>query len=150
MYNKNPTRILFVCTGNICRSPMAEAVFRHKITLAGLSWECDSAGTHDYHVGERPDPRTLKVCEEYGINTDGIKARQVGKRDFTDFDVIYGMDRGHVDSLLRLCPQELRAKIIPFSAADIPDPYYGGMDGFYNIFNMINGEVEFILAQLKK
>lgn len=128
---------------------MAEAILRHKITAAGLFLECDSAGTHGYHVGEKPDPRTLRVCKEYGIDAQGLVARQIGADDFTDFDVIYGMDRGHVDSLLRLCPPDLHTKILPFSAEDIPDPYYGGIDGFYNIFNMINGEIDFILSPFK-
>ncbi len=148
-YNK-PTRFLFVCTGNICRSPMAEAVFRHKVALAGLAWEGDSAGTHNYHAGETPDPRTLKVCREYGIDVGGMVARQVRDGDFAGFDVIYGMDRGHVDSLLRLCPPDLRAKVLPFSTADIPDPYYGDIDGFYNIFNMINDNVDAIISRFKK
>ncbi len=123
---------------------------RHKIALAGLPWQCDSAGTHAYHVGECPDPRTLEVCHKYGVDTEGIIARQVTRRDFTDFDVIFGMDRGHVDSLIQRCPANLRTKIAPFCNVDIPDPYYGDIKGFYNIFNMINGNIERLICRTQE
>lgn len=139
-------RILLVCTGNICRSPLAEAVFRHKIGLAGRSGELevDSAGIHDYHVGERPDPRTLKIAGINGISTESIRARQIGMDDFSDFDVILGMDAGHVRHLEKISPSEYRHKIHLFlefagcGAHDVPDPYYGGFKGFEDIYTLID------------
>lgn len=139
-------RILFVCTGNICRSPLAEAVLRHKIALVGRSGEfdVDSAGTHDYHVGERPDPRTIRIATLNGILTEGIRARQVEMSDFEDFDLIFGMDTGHVRHLKKMAPSEYHHKIHLYleyagaGAADVPDPYYGGFEGFEEIYVMIN------------
>ena len=145
-----PHRILFVCTGNICRSPLAEAVFRHKIAQAGHDRDIivDSAGTHDYHVGDRPDPRTLKIAEMNAIPTDGILARQVKKSDFSDFDLILGMDKGHVIHLKRIAPLEYHHKIHLFldftgaGQADVADPYYGEFEGFEAMFRVINGTPE--------
>lgn len=119
---------------------------RHKIALAGRMGEMivDSAGTQDYHVGERPDPRTIKIADINGISTDGIRARQVEMADFEDFDLILGMDAGHVRHLQRLSPPEYRHKIhlyLEFAGAgvkDVPDPYYGGFEGFEEIYAMIN------------
>lgn len=139
-------RILFVCTGNICRSPLAEAVLRHKIALVGRSGEfdVDSAGTHDYHVGERPDPRTIRIATLNGILTEGIRARQVEMSDFEDFDLIFGMDTGHVRHLKKMAPPDYHHKIHLYleyagaGVADVPDPYYGGFEGFEEIYKMID------------
>jgi len=145
-----PQHILFVCTGNICRSPLAEAVLRHHVMQAGRGHDIhvDSAGTHDYHVGECPDPRTLKIAEMKGISTDGIRARQVESADFSKFDLILGMDQGHVAHLKRISPPEFYSKIhlfMDFAGADmvdVPDPYYGGFEGFQDIFGMIDGTLK--------
>lgn len=138
-------RILIVCTGNICRSPLAEAVLRHKIQTAGRQADIvvDSAGTHGYHVGERPDPRTLKIADMNGIPTTGITARKVHNSDFEDFDLILGMDEGHVRHLKNISSGDYHHKIHLFmdyagqGAIDVPDPYYGGFEGFEEIFEMI-------------
>lgn len=145
-------RILFVCTGNICRSPLAEAVFRHKVSLCGLSDRViiDSAGTHGYHIGERPDPRTLRIAAMNHIPTEGIRARQIKNTDFEEFDLILGMDRGHVRLLKDRADPVYHGKIRLFMEAagqdniDVPDPYYGDFSEFEAIFHQINAATEII------
>lgn len=141
-----PYQILFVCTGNICRSPMAEAVARHKIEEKGLKDRIvvDSAGTHAYHVGEAPDYRTLKLCAEKGIKTEGLLARQIRPADFERFDLILGMDQGHISHMERVAHPDFHSKIslmmeyAELGSLEVPDPYYGGMEGFYEVFDMLD------------
>src|SRR5690606_21957555 len=101
------TRVLFVCTGNICRSPTAEGVFRHLLREAGMDGRigADSAGTHGYHVGEAPDRRTVACARRRGIDLSGLRARRVRAGDFEDFDLILAMDRGHLARLRELAPE---------------------------------------------
>lgn len=139
--------VLFVCTGNICRSPLAEAVMRHKITQNGLDVICDSAGTHDYHVGERPDPRTLEIARQYGVGTEGIVARQVKTPDFGDFDLILAMDSEHLRHLQRICPPSYQAKIQLFDAEDIPDPYYGDFSGFEDVYRRVENGCNVLISK---
>ena len=124
---------------------MAEAVFRHQAHVLGLDVVCDSAGTHGYHVGERPDPRTLRVCEHYGISTDGLRARQVTATDFSDFELILGMDSGHVRLLQEMCPSMYHSQIRPFAENDVPDPYYGDMQSFETVYKMVDFGVKALL-----
>lgn len=151
---KSARKILFVCTGNICRSPMAEAVCRHMASMGDTEITVDSAGTHGYHIGERPDQRTLKVCAEKGIPTENIRARKLELRDFSEFDLILGMDSGHVQHMKALAPQTERHKIRLFmveaglEAVDVPDPYYGGMDDFYIVYQMVDMGCRKILNNL--
>jgi protein-tyrosine phosphatase len=142
-----PTRVLFVCTGNICRSPLAEAVFKDLVQKRGLEprYEVDSAGTHGYHEGDPADPRTIRVGEKHGIRVDSI-ARELRDDDFTTFDVLVAMDRGHVREMRARCPKALQSKLLlmpdydPEGALkDVPDPYYGSFDGFEQIYRILVG-----------
>lgn len=136
-------KILFVCTGNICRSPTAEGVANRVFELAGLNAECDSAGTHGYHEGEAPDPRAQQAALQRGYDLSRQRARKVVPEDFSRFDLILAMDKGHQQLLLRACPEALRAKIrlfmtyAPESGTDeVPDPYYGGEAGFERVLDL--------------
>ncbi len=132
-------KILFVCTGNICRSPSAEGVALHLIAQAGLAdrFEVDSAGTHGYHVGEAPDPRSVKTAAKRGYDLRPLRARKLEIADFQRFDLLLAMDRGHLDIMHRLSPEVYRPKLglfmqyaRRFDLDEVPDPYYGGEAGF--------------------
>lgn len=138
--------VLVVCTGNICRSPTGEGVLRHLAEKRGLSdrIRIASAGTHDYHVGESPDPRTLKHASKRGYDLTAQRAAQVRKQDFHDFDYILAMDRGHLRLLRSIAPEGSKAKLGLFLDAsgkwkdeDVPDPYYGGVAGFEQVLDMV-------------
>lgn len=138
--------VLVVCTGNICRSPTGEGVLRHLAEKRGLSdrVRIASAGTHDYHVGESPDPRTLKHASKRGYDLTAQRAAQVRKQDFHDFDYILAMDRGHLRLLRSIAPEGSKAKLGLFLDAsgkwkdeDVPDPYYGGVAGFEQVLDMV-------------
>ena len=139
-------RILFVCTGNICRSPTAEGVFRHMLWEKNLEEvvEVDSAGTHGYHVGEAPDPRTQQAATRRGYDLSMIHARQVAPHDFEYFDLILAMDRRNFESLRLICPSERIDRLRLFMSYsknydtdDVPDPYYGLGQGFDLVLSMI-------------
>ena len=151
-------KILFVCMGNICRSPTAEGVFRaHARRHApGLDLEIDSAGTHAYHVGEPPDPRTISAAARRGIDLAGLRARQVSDDDFERFDLIVAMDRLNHATLLDRSPPEHRERIrtlLEFAGktapADVPDPYYGGAKGFDDVLDLVESAVEGLLAEVR-
>ncbi len=151
-------RILFVCMGNICRSPTAEGVFRaHARRHApGLDLEIDSAGTHAYHVGEPPDPRTIDAAARRGIDLASLRARQVNAEDFERFDLIVAMDRLNHATLLDRSPPEHHGRIrtlLEFAGktapADVPDPYYGGAKGFDDVLDLIESAVEGLLAEVR-
>ncbi len=140
------TRVLFVCTGNICRSPTAEGVFRRLAQDAGLGdvIEIASAGTHGYHVGEPPDPRTVAVAKQRGFDLSAQRARKVSLKDFETFDMILAMDRGHLTHLEAMRPNDARAEVALFLTyhpakmhTDVPDPYYGGAQGFEEVLDMV-------------
>jgi protein-tyrosine phosphatase len=138
-------RVLFVCTGNICRSPTAEGVARHLVADAGLEkkFEFDSAGVEGFHVGQPPDPRTQRVALARGYDLSRLRARRLHPKDFHDFDLILAMDSGHLKQMLRICPENNRYKVKLFTKLipshpfeDVPDPYYGGEKGFETVLDL--------------
>ena len=143
---QNKIRVLFVCMGNICRSSTAEAVFAHAVKSSGLAdaIECDSAGTHDYHVGEPPDQRAQQVASRRGYDMTQLRARKVTAQDFEQFDYIVAMDRRNLALLEKMCPPMHRNKLAlycdfhpDYAGREVPDPYYGGTRGFEDVLDMI-------------
>ena len=141
-----PVGVLFVYTGNICRSPTAEGVFAQKVAEAGLTKEIivDSAGTHGYHTGEAPDDRAIEAARKRGYDLSKQVARRVREADFQKFDVIIAMDRGHMRDLTAMAPGDTYERISLFMSyaagaktQDVPDPYYGGDRGFEDVLDMI-------------
>lgn len=138
-------RILMVCLGNICRSPLAEGILKRKIKESGLDWEVDSAGTGQWHVGEAPDPRSVEVARKYGVDITYQRARQFDRRDFDHFDLILAMDQSNYRDVLRLAQsgeEERKVKMIlnyvePAADRSVPDPYWDD-DGFEQVFHMLD------------
>ena len=155
---KEKISVLFVCMGNICRSPTAEGVFRHYVTGAGLAdqIEADSAGTHAYHVGEPADRRATAAAERRGVSLAGIRARRVSADDFERFDYIIAMDQDNQMHLLDQAPDEHRSKVqlfLSFSSEDeseVPDPYYGGKSGFDTVFSIVSRSCEALFNVLEQ
>jgi protein-tyrosine phosphatase len=147
-------RILFVCTGNICRSPTAEGVFRHLVGAAGLesAFHIESAGTEDYHAGETPDARSVKKALEKGVDLSRQRARQVREADFSDFDYIYAMDSGHHRILAKRAPKAATAKLVMFRAdgEDVPDPWYGTEADFENVYALVHDNAGALLKKLRE
>jgi len=138
--------ILFVCTGNICRSPSAEAVLIHQVEMQGVSdsFFIDSAGTHGYHIGDAPDPRAVQAAAMRGVSMDDLYARKVKPSDFHEFDMIVAMDQGHQKILKAQKPDQSKAEIRLFTdfcklskTKDVPDPYYGSDEGFELVLDML-------------
>ena len=158
MKNENTISILFVCMGNICRSPTAEGVFRHFVEEGGLSdrIEIDSAGTHAYHVNEPPDRRASAAAERRGYSLTEIRARRVLDMDFERFDYIIAMDRDNVERLVEQADAEHHDKIrlfLEFSSAqgdEVPDPYYGGAAGFERVLDLVEEASRGLLEMLRK
>lgn len=142
------TSILFVCLGNICRSPTAEAVFRARAGNSAI--KIDSAGTGAWHAGEGPDPRSRAEGERRGYSFAGQAARKVKPQDFLEFDIILAMDASNLADLKSIQPENGTANLSLFlpDGSDVPDPYYGGPDGFSHVVDLIEDASDFWLAQL--
>lgn len=159
MHPHKMTSILFVCMGNICRSPTAEGVFRGKADTADMlvRLQIDSAGTHAYHVGEQPDPRSQEYALKRGYDLSPQRARQVCDADFQQFDLILAMDKDNLRHLQNKCPAKYQHKLklmmsyASHSPSDVvPDPYYGGARGFDTVLDYIEDAADGLLAALQK
>ncbi len=155
---KDKIRVLMVCLGNICRSPTAEAMLRHHVHAAGLAGriEVDSAGTADYHVDSPPDRRAVAHGERRGLRMQHLRGRQVQRADFDRFDYVLAMDEDNLMNLKRIRPAGSRAQVallMSFApqagAREVPDPYYGGADGFERVLDLVDSACEGILANLR-
>ncbi|WP_100655608.1 low molecular weight protein-tyrosine-phosphatase [Alteromonas flava] len=153
--SSSESSVLFVCLGNICRSPTAEAVFRQKCKNAEVRVKIDSAGTHGYHIGKAPDQRSQKVGKARGYDFKGIACRRVDDNDFIDFDHIFAMDEENLKNLLERCPQEHQHKVKLFLSLidgefdEVPDPYYGGQRGFELVLDLIEEASDALIQQLR-
>jgi len=148
------TKILMVCLGNICRSPLAEGLLRAK--LDPTRFEVDSTGTGSWHVGNAPDPRSVAVARKNGLDISMLRGRQFSHQDFIDFDHIYVMDSSNLSNVLDLAQNDQEAQkvsmildtIFPGEKVDVPDPYYGGNDGFDRVYDMLDQACDVIASQL--
>lgn len=152
-------KVLFVCMGNICRSPTAEAVFRRYVEQAELAAHIhiDSAGTHDYHIGAAPDPRTQQAARQRGYDMSKLRGRQVEAADFARFDYVLAMDMANLSILERLCPHDAQSHLglfLEFAARhverEVPDPYYGGADGFERVLDMVEDAAAGLLQHIRR
>jgi len=147
-------KVLMVCLGNICRSPLAEGILQSKINADEVF--VDSAGTAAYHVGNLPDKRSIEVASQYGINITNQRARKFTVRDFDAFDFIYAMDESNYQNILLLArdnKDESKVQMIlnethPYQNLNVPDPYYGGNQGFENVYRMLNEACEIIANKI--
>jgi len=152
-------RILFVCMGNICRSPTAQGVFERLVEEHSLAdvIEIDSAGTHAYHIGEQPDARASAAALKRGIDLSAQQARRVSPDDFDSFDYVLAMDRDNYDILVAGCPSGMESRLRLFldfapdlEIREVPDPYYGGVSGFERVLDMIEQASEGLLAEIRQ
>jgi protein-tyrosine phosphatase len=150
--------VVFVCMGNICRSPTAEAVFRHYVENAGMSEHIliDSAGTHDYHIGKPPDARAQYAAQQRGYDMSSLRGRQVVVEDFNRFDYVLAMDHANLASLERLVQQGDGSPHLFLDYArrhaerEVPDPYYGGTEGFEHVLDMVEDAAAGLLQHIRQ
>lgn len=154
----NKVKVLFVCMGNICRSPLAHGLFEDRVAKEGLSdrISVDSAGTHAYHVGEKPDPRSQETAMRHGIDLNAQRARKVDASDFQQFDYVIAMDRDNHAQLMGRCSGEHQHKLKLFleyaphlDEREVPDPYYGGPEGFEHIYRLIDEAAKGLLTDIR-
>lgn len=155
MTGPRPQRLLFVCLGNICRSPLAEAAMRDAAGREGVAIEVDSAGTGDWHIGKPPDRRAIATAARHGIDIGGLRGRQVGLDDFDAFDRLIALDRDNLAALRALAPEGARAQLSLLldyadgrSGQDVVDPYFGEDEGFEQAWRDIRAGVEGLLAEI--
>jgi protein-tyrosine phosphatase len=143
-------KVLFVCTGNICRSPTAEGVLKEMARQSGVPLHAESRGTHDYHVGEPPDERAQRHARQRGYDLSAQRARHISLRDFEEFDLVVAMDRGHLRMLQRLCPPQHARKLrLLLQEKDVPDPYYGGPEGFERVLDLVEAACRSLLTEIR-
>jgi protein-tyrosine phosphatase len=148
------TKILMVCLGNICRSPLAEGILRAKVNSENII--VDSAGTGSWHVGNPPDPRSIAVAKKYGLDISNLRGRQFTSDDFKNFDKIFVMDNTNLEDVLALAPSEsdkqkvslILDTIFPNENVDVPDPYLGGQQGFEDVYQMLDQACKIIAQNL--
>ncbi|MGY5353267.1 low molecular weight protein-tyrosine-phosphatase [Wenyingzhuangia sp. IMCC45467] len=151
-----PVKVLMVCLGNICRSPLAEGILKSKIENEGVF--VDSAGTGAYHVGNLPDARSIAVAKKHGIDITDQRARKIEKSDLDKFDYVYAMDESNYRHILMMAStDEQRAKIsmimkavYPREDISVPDPYYGGDNGFEQVYQMLNEACDIIIKKINR
>lgn len=147
-------KVLMVCLGNICRSPLAEGLLRAKVDPTKVV--VDSAGTSNYHEGQAPDPRSVEVAAKNGLDLSTLRARQVKAADFDEFDVVYAMDQSNYNDLLKIADTEEKRKKLklilnelhPEKDLEVPDPYFGGEDGFDKVYDMLDNATAIIAKEL--
>lgn len=150
-------RILMVCLGNICRSPMADGLLRKKVSEAGLEVFVDSAGTANYHIGSAPDERMIRTGRKLGAPIDDLRARQFSSSDFHEFDLIYCMDESNLNNVLKLAKTErekekvklLLNELYPGQNLEVPDPYYGTMKDFEDVFHLLDKATDAVMHKIK-
>jgi len=159
MTEKEKVNVLMICMGNICRSPTAEAVLRHKLVQRGLADQVrvDSAGTHAWHTGEAPDHRSRNHAARRGYDLTGLRARLVHTSDFEAFDLLLAMDKGNLAHLVAACPAPHQPKLrllMEFApkgwAREVPDPYGGGPEGFEQVLDLVESACEGLLPHLRQ
>lgn len=152
-------RVLFICMGNICRSPLAHGLFLHRVREEGLAdrVEVDSAGTHAYHVGEPPDRRSQETARRRGVDLSEQRARKVEVSDFEAYDYLLAMDRENLANLRAICPPALHPKVRLFmefapelGVHEVPDPYYGGASGFERVYDLVEAATHGLLADIRE
>ncbi len=154
--NETPMKILMVCLGNICRSPIAEGILRKKADDYQKVIEIDSAGTIGLHAGEQPDKRMQATALNYGIDLSSLRSRQVSKSDFQNFDRIYAMDETNYKDLLKLATKEEEKQKIRLILSEnplntlknVPDPYYGGQEGFDTVYHLLDDAIEHLIKKI--
>jgi len=150
-------KILMICLGNICRSPLAEGILQQKANASNLDWQIDSCGTGGWHAGEKPDIRSIEVAKKNGIDISKQQARKLIYTDIDNYDILYVMDKQNYEDVLRNChTEEEKQKVklilseVPGGGnAEVPDPYFGGKDGFDNVFAMLEKACDAIVGKYK-